>query len=71
MCYLFILIHSLVDTHFQDVTKRQVSMALQFDLSIRQYAARYIRPMMHELVGEEEFIPETMSNFIYCTINLR
>ena len=59
--YLFFLFHSLVDAHLQDVTKRQVSMALQFDLSIRKYAAKHIRPLMYELVGEEEFIPETMS----------
>ena len=36
-------------------------MALQFDLSIRDYVRDKIRPVMYEYAGEEEFIPETMS----------
>ena len=36
-------------------------MALKFDLAIRKYVANNIRPLMYELVGEDEFVPETMS----------
>lgn len=36
-------------------------MALQFNLSIRDYVRNHIRPVMYEFVGEEEFVPETMS----------
>jgi|GEM_PF-1689181 len=53
--------HSVVDAHFRHVVERQASMALQFDLSIRKYAANTIRPQMSQRVGEDEFIPATMS----------
>ena len=36
-------------------------MALHFDLSIRKYAAQNIRPLMYELLGQDEFIPAAMS----------
>jgi len=45
---------------FQVVTQ-QADMALQFNLSIREYVRNEIRPIMYQYVGEEEFVPETMS----------
>ena len=36
-------------------------MHLDFDLAIREYVAEKVRPVMFDLVGEETFIPETMS----------
>ncbi len=59
----FLLYHqyAVVDSHFRTVVERQASMALQFDLSIRKYAATNIRPLMYDLVGQDEFIPATMS----------
>lgn len=61
LCFLLYHQHVVVDSHFRTVVERQASMALQFDLSIRQYAANNIRPLMYELLGQDEFIPTTMS----------
>ena len=47
--------------NMQEMTEREGALALEFDLAIRNYVAENIRPRMEELVGEDEFIPETMS----------
>ena len=49
--------HSYVD----NLTNQQLSLALNFDLAIREYVAETIRPMMFDLVGKGKFIPEAMS----------
>ena len=52
-----------------EVVGHQASMALKFDLAIRNYVANNVRPLMYELVGEDDFIPETMStSYIARTI---
>ncbi len=61
LCFLLYHQHKLVNAHFRTIVERQASMALHFDLSIREYAARNIRPIMYELIGEDEFLPATMS----------
>ncbi|NOX25184.1 MAG: DUF3365 domain-containing protein [Deltaproteobacteria bacterium] len=43
------------------IVQQQTDLALQFDLSIRQYVKEKIRPVMHDLLGKDKFIPETMS----------
>ena len=60
-CFLLYHQHSVDDVHFHTIVEQQASMALQFDLSIRKYASEHIRPLMFDLLGEDEFIPETMS----------
>ena len=45
----------------EDLIKQQLSLALNFDLAIREYVAEKVRPVMFNLIGEEKFIPETMS----------
>jgi two-component system, cell cycle sensor histidine kinase and response regulator CckA len=61
LCCLLFYNHSVADSHLRTVVERQALMALQFDLSIRKYAANNIRPLMYDLVGEDEFIPAAMS----------
>ena len=61
LCFLLYRQHTLVDAHVRTVVERQASMGLHFDLSIRKYAAENIRPLMYELLGQDEFIPATMS----------
>ncbi|MFC1788294.1 PAS domain S-box protein [Thermodesulfobacteriota bacterium] len=53
--------YSLTTSNVEDLTKQQLSLALNFDLAIRDYVAEKIRPVMFNLVSEGEFIPETMS----------
>ena len=40
---------------------RKGKLALKFDLAIREYVAESVRPEMQKRIGENEFIPETMS----------
>ena len=49
------------NSHTQELLSKQTKLALHFDLAIRQYVAEHIRPFAQEHVGEDEFIPETMS----------
>jgi signal transduction histidine kinase/CheY-like chemotaxis protein len=53
--------YSLNNKRVTEVVENQASMALKFDLAIRKYVANNIRPLMYKLVGEDEFVPETMS----------
>ncbi len=43
------------------LSRQQAELALEFDLAIRDYVAREIRPAMQALLGPDEFVPETMS----------
>jgi PAS domain S-box-containing protein len=60
---IFLLYQTYTDSsrRMLAVVEQQVSMALKFDLAIRSYVARYVRPIMYDLVGKDEFIPDTMS----------
>ncbi len=53
--------YSLTNRRVREVVEQQAAMALKFNLAIRSYISQNIRPLMYELVGEEEFIPEAMS----------
>jgi two-component system, cell cycle sensor histidine kinase and response regulator CckA len=53
--------YSLTNERIKDGVKQEASIALNFDLAIRQYVAQNIRPLMYRLVKQDEFIPETMS----------
>ncbi|MDF1615515.1 c-type heme family protein [Desulfurivibrio dismutans] len=63
VCSAFLLqrTHSLAKRFIDDSVHQQAALALQFNLSIRRYVDEKIRPVMYQLVGREEFIPETMS----------
>ncbi len=47
--------------HAEELVGQQAALATEFNLAIREYAARKIRPVMEGLVDKDEFIPETMS----------
>ena len=47
--------------HAEDLLSRQAAIALEFNLAIRDYAGRQIRPALEKLVGPGVFRPETMS----------
>ena len=53
--------YSLTNERIKDGVQQEASIALTFDLAIRQYVAANIRPLMYQLVKNDEFIPETMS----------
>lgn len=53
--------YSKTDESIVRLVNQQAALALQFDLSIRQYVANTIRPSMYALTQEDEFYPETMS----------
>ncbi len=48
-------------TYLEEVISRRAALALEFDLAIREYVAKAVRPQMEARVGEGEFLPETMS----------
>ena len=58
---LFYRTYTKATSYIENLTTQQLSLALNFDLAIREYVAETIRPMMFDLVGEGKFIPETMS----------
>lgn len=60
-CFLLYEIYTLTQVRVNEVVEQQAKIALQFNLSIRRYVASHIRPIMYDLVGEEDFIPEAMS----------
>jgi len=67
--YLSYQTYSLVSVRVKEVVEQQASMALKFDVAIRDYIAQHVRPVMYALLGKEEFIPETMStSFVARTI---
>jgi PAS domain-containing protein len=53
--------YKVTNQHVFQIVSQEADMALQFNLSIRDYVRNHIRPIMYEFVGEEEFVPETMS----------
>ena len=48
-------------SQMEDLLAKQSELALQFDLAIREYVAESIRPFAEQNVGQNEFVPETMS----------
>jgi len=53
--------YSLTTSNIEDSARQEMSLALYFDLAIREYVAEIIRPLMFNLIPEDAFIPETMS----------
>ena len=58
---LFYRTYTLITANVENLTNQQLALALQFDLSIREYVAEKIRPLMFDLTKEGAFKPEAMS----------
>ena len=58
---LIIKTHALVNSNIENLTHQELSLALNFNLAIREYVAETIRPLMFGLVAKGQFIPEAMS----------
>ncbi len=54
--------HNLVTSSIENLTHQELTLALDFNLAIREYVAETIRPLMFKLVDKDVFIPETMSS---------
>lgn len=61
-CFLTYQTYTLTQIQVREVVEQQAAMALKFNLAIRQYVDKHVRPVMYELLNEGEFIPETMSS---------
>ena len=59
--FLFYRTYSITNRHINQAVMQQADIALKFDIAIRKYIAEKVRPKMYELVGKDEFVPETMS----------
>lgn len=59
--FLMYLFYSVTDKHVKEVVKQQAAIALKFELAIRDYIAKNVRPLMYDPIGEDEFIPQVMS----------
>ena len=67
--YLSYQTYSLVSVRVKEVVEQQASIALKFDVAIRDYIAQHVRPVMYALLDKENFMPETMStSFVARTI---
>lgn len=53
--------YTISKNYVNELVGHEAELALQFDLSIRKYVSQNVRPLMYKLVGNDEFIPETMS----------
>ena len=49
------------NTNTKKLLANQAELAMQFDLAIREYVAKSVRPFVYKHVGPDEFIPELMS----------
>jgi len=47
--------------HAEEFLSRQAAIALEFNLAIRDYAGKKIRPLVETLVDKDVFMPEAMS----------
>ncbi|HNQ22899.1 MAG TPA: DUF3365 domain-containing protein [Phycisphaerae bacterium] len=48
--------------HVVDLTHQQAELGLAFNLAIRDYVSKEIRPRIPQQLGEDEFVPELMSS---------
>ena len=53
--------YSTTRVHLMELTDRQVAIAMEFNLAVREYVAEYVRPILANMLGPDEFIPEAMS----------
>ena len=59
----FVLLRTLSQSHRRtaQLLDRQAELALYFDLAIREYVGRHVRPFAEEHVPAGDFVPEVMS----------
>lgn len=58
---LFYRTYTQITANVENLTNQQLTLALNFDLAIREYVAEKIRPLMFNLLPEGKFKPEAMS----------
>src|SRR5512134_212436 len=60
---VFVLYQIQVESreHAEELVSHQAALALEFNLAIRDYGARTIRPIMEQIIDKDEFYTETMS----------
>ena len=51
-CFLTYQTYTITQNQVREVVEQQAAMALKFNLAIRQYVAKHIRPVMYELLDE-------------------
>jgi len=59
------LVHSTYATsraHLRELADQQAQLALEFNLAVRDYVAREIRPVVEQLIAPGQFRPEAMSS---------
>jgi len=54
--------YSMITFHVKEYIHQQVSLAFSFVLASRDYVTERVRPIMYDLVDENDFIPESMSS---------
>ncbi|MFZ2445604.1 MAG: DUF3365 domain-containing protein [Syntrophobacteraceae bacterium] len=59
--FVFYLAYEASRKHATELMYQQAAMALEFNLAIRSYAGKHIRPVMERMVDKDVFMPETMS----------
>jgi two-component sensor histidine kinase/PAS domain-containing protein len=59
---VFYEIYSTSQHVADDLIRKQADMLMEFNQAIREYVAEKGRPALQQIVGKEEFIPETMSS---------
>ena len=60
--FLFYRSYQISNKYTVYLLQQQADMALKFEMATRKYIGEQVRPVMYELVGEDRFIPETMSS---------
>ena len=67
--FLFYQHYRISSRNISELLGQQAHIALKFEMAVRKYVGEKIRPVMYELVGNEEFIPETMStSYVACEV---
>ena len=59
--FFFYQVHSMTHKRVSEVVEQEALMALKFNLAIRKYIAKNVRPVMYKFLRRDEFMPETMS----------
>jgi PAS domain S-box-containing protein len=59
--FIFFQTYKLSRQHAEEILNQQAAIALEFNLAIREYAGKHIRPTMERLLDKNAFDPETMS----------
>jgi len=61
-CWLVQATYATSRTRLRELANQQARLALEFNLAVRDYVAREIRPVVEQSVGPDRFRPEAMSS---------